>query len=130
MDVISNMLITIKNGGSAKKDVVTVPYSQFKHSILEALRNEGYIEGYEKKTRKKGSNILEVKLSYDAKGNPKIVNLKRISRPSRRLYAGVHDLYRVKEGHGRLFLSTPKGILTGKNAQKEQVGGELLFEIW
>lgn len=130
MDVLANMLITIKNGGSARKETVLVPFSKFKASVAKALLDAGYIGGYEKKDRQKGGAVLEIQLQYDDRDQPKMTHIKRISKPSRRLYAGVKDIYEVKHGRGLLFLSTPKGILTGDQAKTEQVGGELLFELW
>lgn len=129
MDPISNMLIMIKNAGNAKKDVVVIsPYSEFKHAIAKCLLKEGYLKSVSKKT-KKGFPALEIGIMrIDEK--PKITDLKRISKPSRRVYFGVNDIRSVKGGYGLLVLSTPKGILTDKQARKEHVGGEALFSIW
>ncbi len=130
MDVLANMLITIKNGYTAGHETVHIPYSQFKADVAKALLGAGYIASYQKRDRNKGSDILEVALKTQENGDVSVHDVKRISKPSRRLYAGVQDIYEVKQGHGTLFLSTPKGVLTGDQARKEQVGGELLFEIW
>jgi small subunit ribosomal protein S8 len=130
MDVISNMLISIKNGGAASKDRVIVPFSILKNAIAKALLDEGYIAGYEKIKGVKAGFGLAVTLKYTKEGKHKITNLKRVSKPSRRLYAGVKDIYPVLQGTGKLFLSTPKGILTGDKAQQQLVGGEILFEMW
>jgi len=131
MDVISNMLITIKNGGLRGKKSVHVPFSSFKTSIAKALLDTGYIAGYEKKDRNKGGNIIEVNLAYSEPADkPRITQVKRISKPSRRLYAGAKDIYEVKQGRGDVFLSTPKGVMTGKQAREGHTGGEILFEIW
>lgn len=130
MDTISNMLIMIKNAGNAHKEVVEVsPYSKFKHSVADCLKREGYLESVSKKTRKGGLAMLEIKL-IKADEDPKITNVKRLSKPSRRIYVSVKDIRPVKNGYGRLILSTPKGILTGEQARKEHVGGEALFTIW
>ena len=128
MDKVANMLITIKNGGNAKKDAVTIPFSKYAQSIAKCLLDNGFIAGYEKKKREKG-DILEVRVKYDD-DSPKIRGVRRISKPSRRLYASVKEIYPVRDGYGKLILSTPKGILAGEEAKKELVGGEILFEIW
>ena len=128
MDKIADMLVTIKNGGNAKKQSVTVPYSGYKASIARALFQEGYIKAYTQKDGNKG-NILEIDLMYSKENKPRISQVKRISKPSRRLYTNAKNISVVKQGYGKVFISTPKGILTGDQAKKEMVGGELLFEI-
>ena len=127
MDKLGDMLITIKNGGNAGKTSVQIPYSGYKMNIARALFQEGYIKSYNQKDTKKG-DILEIDLLYKD-NKPRITEVKRISKPSRRLYTNVKGISSVKNGHGSVFLSTPKGIVTGKQAKKEQVGGEILFEI-
>ncbi len=128
MDKISNLLISLKNGGNAGKDVAVMPYSKNLAAIAKALFDAGYIASY-KKITKQGHDALELGIAY-TQGAPRIHDVKRISKPSRRLYAGVHEIRSVKNGHGILVLSTPKGILTGDQAKSEHVGGEALFEIW
>lgn len=128
MDKIADMLVTIKNGGRAGKTSVSIPYSAYKADIARALFGEGYIKSYTQKKLKKGDQ-LEIDILY-TKNKPRITEVKRISKPSRRLYTGVKSISPVKQGFGAVFLSTPKGIMTGKQAQKEMVGGEILFEIW
>jgi len=129
MDPIANMLIMLKNASMVGKDFVVFPRSQFKLAILECLKKEGYIKDVVQKDRK-DFPILEVALLYDENQKPKISNVKRISKPSRRVYFGMKNIHSVLGGHGLLILSTPKGILSGKSARKEQVGGEALFKIW
>lgn len=128
MDKIADMLVTINNGGRAGKKTVTVPYSGYKANIARALFQEGYIKAYTQKDTQKGS-VLEIDLVYSKDNTPKISMVKRISKPSRRLYTNAKNIAPVKQGFGKVFLSTPKGILTGEQARKEMVGGELLFEI-
>jgi len=128
MDKISNLLISLKNGGNAGKTAVIVPFTNLSGEIAKTLFNAGYIASYAKKSRDKG-DVLELGVSYvDEK--PRIHDVKRVSKSSRRVYFGVHDVKLVKNGRGLLVLSTPKGILTGDEARKEHVGGEALFEIW
>ena len=129
MDPIANMIIMLKNAGASKHPSITVPFSKVKHAIAECLEKHGYLASVSKKTNKKGMYTLELGLVYNEAGEPKIRNVKRMSKPSRRSYAGVKDIYPVKNGYGMMVLSTPKGILSDKDARKEQVGGELLFTI-
>lgn len=122
------MLIMIKNASLAGKENVIFPYSKLKLAIGECLAKEGYIKSISKKVRK-DHPVLEVELTYTDK-KPKIREVERISKQSRRVYFSMKDIHTVKGGTGLLVLSTPKGILSGKNARKEQVGGEALFRLW
>lgn len=128
MDSISNMLITLKNGSLAGKESVFLPYSKMKNAIAECLKKAGYVNDLSKKTSK-DHPVLEIKLAYIDK-SPKISEVERISKQSRRVYFGMKDIHSVRNGTGLLVLSTPKGILSGKEARKEQVGGEALFRVW
>ena len=128
MDSISNMLIMMKNASLAGKESVSMPYSKMKHAIGECLMKEGYVKEISKKT-KNDMPILEMVLVYADK-NPKITQVERISKQSKRVYFGMKDIHKVRSGSGVLVLSTSKGILSGKEARKEQVGGEALFRMW
>ena len=128
MDPISNMIIMMKNASLAGKEVVSFPYSKMKNTILGCLKKEGYISEFSKKSQK-GEQVLEVKLIY-TEGKPRIKETERISKQSRRVYFGMKDIHSIRNGAGILVLSTPKGILSGKEARKEQVGGEALFKMW
>ena len=128
MDPIANMLVTIKNGYLAKKSEVSFPYSKMKEAICNCLKKEGYLNKISKKV-KKDQAVLEVELIYIDK-KPKIVEVERISKQSRRVYFKMKDIHSIRNGSGLLVLSTPKGILSGKEARKEQVGGEALFKLW
>ena len=128
MDSISNMLIVMKNGSLAGKEFVFLPYSKIKNAIAECLKKERYISSISKKI-KKDQPVLEIGLIY-AEKKPKITEVERISKQSRRVYFRVKDIHSVRNGSGLLVLSTPKGILSGKEARQEQVGGEALFRIW
>ncbi len=127
MDQIANMLIAIKNGGLVKKTTVTVPSSKMKTAILELLKQEGYVKTYIVSPDVKSTT--EIVLAYK-KDTPRINGVARVSKQSKRIYTGVKDIKPFKYGHGMTVLSTPKGILSDKQARKEQVGGELLFTIW
>ena len=128
MDSIANMLIAMKNGSLAGKESVFLPYSKLKNAIAECLKKEGYVSEVSKKVRKE-QPVLEINLIYIDK-KPKINEVERISKQSRRVYFKMNDIHKVRNGMGLLVLSTPKGILSGKEARKEQVGGEALFRIW
>ena len=118
----------MKNASLADKESVAFPYSKMKNAISECLKKAGYLGEISKKV-KKGQPMLEVKLVYIDK-KPRITEVERISKQSRRVYFGMKDIHSVRNGSGLLVLSTPKGILSGKEARKEQVGGEALFKIW
>lgn len=127
MDQIANMLIAIKNGGFVKKTTVTVPHSKMKEAIAALLKEEGYIKAYQVEGDVK--KTLVIVLEYKG-ANPRVQDVKRVSKSSKRIYTGVKDISSVKYGHGLSVLSTPKGIMTDKLARKEMVGGEILFTIW
>lgn len=119
----------MKNGSRVSKDVVTVPFSNIKFAIAQCLKEHGYITEVSKKTQKKNVPVIEIALAYTGEDS-RIHDVKRVSKPSRRVYMKIHDLRPIKNGHGMVVLSTPKGILSDKQAKKEQVGGEALFMIW
>lgn len=128
MDITSNVLNSIKNANNAKHATVLVHGSKFTLSLVECLNKAGYVGNYEEK-KVKSKSFIEVALIY--KGNdPKIEQIIRMSKPSRRLYAGVKELRSVKNGFGSMILSTPKGLMTEKEARKEMVGGEIICKIW
>lgn len=128
-DPIADMLIRIKNGSRAKKETVLIPYSQLRFSIAQILLREGYLSSVTKRLRK-ASRLLEVGLVYEGNGSPRVTDVERVSKSSKRVYVGVREVRRVKYGHGVMVLSTPKGLLTGDEARKEHVGGEVMFKIW
>jgi small subunit ribosomal protein S8 len=118
----------LKNASLAGKQTVNFPASKVKNAIAECLKKEGYVGQVSKKI-KKGFPTLEVELVYIDK-KPKISEVERISKQSRRVYFKMKDIHTIRNGSGLLVLSTPKGILSGKEARKEQVGGEALFRLW
>ncbi|MBP9715974.1 MAG: 30S ribosomal protein S8 [Candidatus Pacebacteria bacterium] len=128
MDQIANMVNMVKNANRVERESVTVPYSKLKQSIADALVKEGYL-GKATKKMQKGFPTLELELVY-VDGSPKVTGVERVSKSSCRVYKGVKDIRSVRHGFGSMFLSTPKGILTDKQARKEMVGGEVLFKIW
>jgi len=129
-DTVGDFIIQLKNAGMAKKKDISLPYSKLKHAIANKLMQEGYVASVEANGKEAATKTLDVVLQYDAKGQHRIADVKRISKPGRRLYAKATEIYPVKFGKGRVILSTPAGILTGEEARKGNVGGEELFKIW
>ena len=126
-DPIGAMLNMLKNAGNAGKPSITVPFSKLKFAIAECLKAQGYVESVSKKT-KKNLPYLEIGVQYEG-SSPRIHEVSRVSKPSRRMYMGVKDIKPMKYGKGMYVFSTPKGILRDKDARKEMVGGEVLFSI-
>jgi small subunit ribosomal protein S8 len=128
MDTIGDMIIRIKNANHSHGSSVLIPYSRLCLVILEKLVSEGFITSVIKRNRK-GKRFIEVFLTYIDK-KPRVSDVKRISKLSRRVYMKAQDLRPVRHGFGRLIVSTPKGIFTGKEAREKNLGGEALFSIW
>jgi len=127
-DPIADMLISLKNAGNAGKEMAVVPFSQIKESIAMVLFKNGFIASYAKKG-KKTVKTLELGIAYEGK-KPKIADVARISKPSCRSYIKASEIKSIKSGYGMMVISTPKGIMTGDEARKAQVGGEALFKIF
>jgi small subunit ribosomal protein S8 len=125
-DPVSDLIIRLKNAGKVRKESVLLPYSKLKEAISNVLVAEGYLKSASKK---KTGMILELVLNYH-NGESKIKEVERISKSSRRVYKGFEDIHPTKGGFGKTIFSTPKGILTDRQAIKEKVGGEVLFKIW
>lgn len=121
------MIIRIKNGYLARKEVVVLPHSKFREAVLKKLVEIGFVKGY--KTKDKPFKSIEAQLLYK-NGNPAMTDVKIFSKPGVRYYVSYKDLKIVRGGLGFSILSTPKGILTNVEAKREKVGGELLFSIW
>lgn len=126
-DRVGDFIIRLKNAGAIGKTKVVVPQSKHVEEIAHKLKSLGYIASVEKS---KEPYHFEVTLAYDERGAHKIKGVKRISKPGRRLYAPSAEAHAVKNGIGARLLSTPKGILSDREARKAHVGGENLFEIW
>ncbi len=128
-DPIADMIVRLKNATDSKKESVVFPYSKLKVAILDTLLKEGYVKSFGKKG-KKIVKFIEVVLSYDENGVGLIHGVERISKTSKRVYSKTRDIRKVKNGLGSLILTTPKGIMTDKQAKAEKVGGEAMFKIW
>ena len=128
-DPIADMLTRIRNGQQAKKDSVLSPASKLRANVLEVLQREGYIRGYEETMDKNGHPAIEISLKY-YEGAPVIREVKRVSKPGRRVYMGANDLPSVRQGLGVSIVSTPKGVMSDANARTANVGGEVLCTVF
>lgn len=127
-DPIADMLARIRNAILAKKEEVSFPSAKLKLSVLTVLKEEGYIEDFEEVANGL-FKIINVKLRYDNK-KPAISVIERISRPGRRIYKKKTEIPVVLSGHGIVIISTPKGVMTGKKAKTQSLGGELLCKVY
>jgi small subunit ribosomal protein S8 len=128
-DPLGDMLTRIRNGQSAKKDSVLTPASRLRASVLDVLQREGYIRGYTNEAVTGPMATIRIELKY-FEGQPAIQHLSRVSKPGRRVYAGATELPRVKNGLGITIVSTPKGVLSDAEARAENVGGEVLCQVF
>ena len=128
-DPIADMLTRIRNANSAKHKTVDVPSSKMKTAIAEILFKEGYIKSFEI-ISDENQGIIRITLKYDEKGTRVIDGIKRISKPGLRVYANKEELPKVLNGLGIAIISTSKGIMTDKEARKNDVGGEVLAYVW
>ncbi len=130
IDPLANMLIQIKNGSVAKKGTVSIPMSNLKFAVAETLKRAGFIKDVAKRGKKE-NRAFEIDLAYAESGEARVTGVARISKLSRRVYSGATELRYMRRGKpGMMILSTPQGIMTGAEAKKANVGGEVLFAIW
>lgn len=140
-DPISDFLTRIKNGYMAKKDFVKAPHSKIKEEIASIMQKKGYLEKVEIETvslntkskdakkQKNKKKEIKVYLKYE-NGEPKIENIKRVSKPGARTYIDKNNIPYVLNGYGIAIISTSKGLMTDKQARKGKIGGELICKIW
>jgi len=128
-DPLGDMLTRIRNGQMAQKSTILAPASKLRTNVLEVLRREGYIRGYVAKAAGPGKHELEIELKYH-NGEPVIRELRRVSKPGRRIYAGVKELPQVYNGLGIAILSTPRGVMSDAEAREARVGGEVLCTVF
>ena len=126
-DPISDMLTRIRNAGQALQPVVAVPHSRIKESIANVLKQEGYVADVA--VDGKLPKVIKLKLKYQGKKTV-IEGLRRISKPGLRAYVGATEMPRVRGGLGVALISTPEGVMTGTQARKKNLGGELLCYVW
>ncbi|WP_342077159.1 30S ribosomal protein S8 [Yoonia sp. SS1-5] len=128
-DPIGDMLTRIRNGQMRGKAAVETPASKLRGWVLDVLSDEGYIRGYEKKDGKDGHPAFNIELKY-YEGTPVIREVKRVSKPGRRVYLGANDIPSVRQGLGVSIVSTPKGVMSDANARAANVGGEVLCTVF
>jgi small subunit ribosomal protein S8 len=128
-DPLGDMLTRIRNGLSAKKDLVSAPASRNRQRVLEVLEREGYIRGFEYIDLGSGKAELKIMLKY-YEGDPVIQSISRVSSPGRRVYSSVRDLPRIHNGLGISIVSTPKGVLSDAEAREANVGGEIICTVF
>ena len=128
-DPIADMLTRIRNGSKAKLEKVDIPSSKLKLEIAKILKDEGYIKNL-KMVKDRRQGVIRIYLKYTDDEAPVIQGIKRVSKPGCRVYAGNDAIPKVLAGLGVAILSTPKGIQTGKQAKKDNVGGEVLCHVW
>lgn len=128
-DPIADMLTRLRNAGRAHHTECSVPTSKVKAAIANVLKSEGYIDGFSVEGEGPQSAI-RLDLKYLKNRKPVIAGLKRVSKPSRRIYVGAKQIPRVMGGLGTVILSTPQGIMSGRQARKQNVGGEVLAYVW
>lgn len=128
-DPIADMLTRIRNASTAQHMQVVMPSSHMKADIARILTEEGFVEAYGITDDKPQPNLV-IRLKYDRTGDPIITNLERVSKPGRRHYTGCREIPWVRSGLGINIISTPKGVMTGRQARKEGVGGEVVCNVW
>ncbi|MCK5276370.1 MAG: 30S ribosomal protein S8 [Pseudomonadota bacterium] len=128
-DPLGDMLTRIRNGQRANKSVVSVPASKLRSNVLDVLQREGYIRGYSWSEIRSGIAELAVELKY-SEGEPVIREINRVSKPGRRVYAGIKKLQPIYNGLGIAILSTPRGVMSDSEARAANVGGEVLCQVF
>ena len=127
-DPLGDLLTRIRNGQRAKKDSVLSPASKLRIRVLDVLQREGYIRGYSEEQMGPAAG-LRIELKY-FEGQPAIKHVARVSKPGRRVYSGSQELPRVRNGLGITIVSTPRGVLSDSEAREQNVGGEVLAEVF
>jgi small subunit ribosomal protein S8 len=128
-DPIADFLTRVRNGLRADHDEVEMPSSAFKAEIARILQEQGYIEGYETQSARVG-RVLRIRLKYTEDRKPVITGIERLSKPGRRRYVNAGEVPRVYGGMGTAIVSTSKGVMTGHDARRQGVGGELVARVW
>ena len=127
-DPLGDMLTRIRNGQQARKDSILTPASKLRSHVLDVLQREGYIRGYSEEELA-GHKGLRIELKY-FEGQPAIQHLARVSKPGRRVYSGSQELPRIRNGLGTVIVSTPRGVMSDAEARDQNVGGEVLAEVF
>ena len=128
-DPIADLLTRIRNAQMARLEVTVVPYSKMKFSIAQILERRGFVKNVELKGRGI-KRVIQIGLKYRAEGTPRVLGLKRVSKPGQRKYSDVLRMHKVKGGTGIAIISTSKGLMSDIDARKEKIGGEVICEVW
>ena len=128
-DPLGDRLTRIRNGQRARKDNISSPASKLRSNVLDVLKREGYIRNYSQHELRPGVSQIEIELKYH-EGEPVIREISRVSKPGRRVYSKIKDLQRVYNGLGIAILSTPRGVLSDNEAREQNVGGEVLCQVF
>lgn len=128
MDPIADMLTSIRNAQAVSKETVRVPFSKMKFEIAKLLEKEKFIGRVERRGRKT-QKYIEITLKYEGK-EPAILGLKKVSKPGQRIYLGAKEIQPVKSGYGINIVSTSKGLKTGQEARRQNLGGEIICRVW
>jgi len=128
-DPLGDMLTRIRNGQRARKNRILSPASKLRSNVLDVLKREGYIRDYSQHELRPGVSEIEIQLKYH-EGEPVIREISRVSKPGRRVYSKIKDLQRVYNGLGIAILSTPRGVLSDTEARDQNVGGEVLCQVF
>jgi small subunit ribosomal protein S8 len=127
-DPIADMLTRIRNAAAARKSELVLPYSKFKESLAKLLQKEGFVSTVAEVPGR--YKMLQINLKYSTDGDSVIAGIKRVSKPGQRIYLPVDKIPRTNSGYGITVVSTPKGLLTDREARKTRVGGEVVCQVW
>ena len=128
-DPISDMITQVRNTSRVGKPQVVVSFSNLKLALANVLKKEGYLKNVARNSRF-SRNYITLDIAYNDKGESKILEIERVSKPSRRIYRKADEIHTVRQGRGICIISTPKGLLTDKEARQARLGGELMCKVW
>lgn len=128
-DPISDMITQVRNASRVGKPQVVVSFSNLKLALANVLKKEGYLKNVARNSRF-SRNYITLDIAYNDKGESKILEIERVSKPSRRIYRKADEIHTVRQGRGISIISTPKGLLTDKEARQARLGGELMCKVW
>ncbi len=129
-DLVADALTRIRNASMRKLEVTQLLHSKLVESVVKIIQEKGYIDSYNVIEADGNKKFIKVVLKYDDNGNQVINELKKISKPGRRIYKGADEIKRFKNGYGTIIVSTSKGVLSNDVAHKEGIGGEVICSIW
>ena len=127
-DPIADMFTRIRNAQAVSKGSTEIPFSSIKLALAKLLERSGFVKSIEV-VKKKTGNVIKIQLKY-RNGSPAISTIKRVSKPGQRMYTSFQDIGRVRGGYGVMIVSTSKGLMLGNEARKQEIGGEIIGEVW